>query len=163
MKIKSLAAALAAVIACVSVSGCALTVDGKTQPVAIKTNAPALYTIKNDEGATVASGVAPATVNLRRDGAPYTVSLKRTDDSQEATSQITDNLNGWLWGDLLCGIIVCGGVDLATGAAWDLDESVTVDTVANVNSVNVNSPLNTVNAGKQPVVINNTLNNTNNH
>lgn len=159
MKFKFIASALSAAVLASSLSGCALTVDGKTQPVAIKTNAPALYTVKNVDGTTVASGVAPATVTLKRDGAPYTVALKRTDDSQEATGQITDNLNGWLWGDLLCGVIICGGVDLATGAAWDLDESVTVDTVANVNAINPTSPLNTVNTGKAPVVINNTVNN----
>lgn len=160
MKLKTISAALAAVVMASSLSACCLTVDGKTQPVAIKTNAPALYSVKNADGAEVANGVAPATVNLKRGDAPYTVTLKRTQNDLPATGTITDNLNGWLWGDVLCGIIICGGVDLATGSAWDLDKSVTVNTVANSNAMQPDNPLNTVHAtGSQPVTINNTVNN----
>lgn len=159
MKIKAVAFGLSVIIGSMSLSACCLTVDGKTQPVAIKTNAPALYTIRNADGVEVADGVAPATVNLKRGDAPYTVSLRRTADSTPATSTINDNLNGWLWGDMLCGVIICGGVDLATGSAWDLDESVTVNTVG-AGQV-TGSPLNTIvpRNGNAPITINNTQNN----
>lgn len=50
MKTKSICVALSAIVAAMSLSGCALIVDGKTQPVAIKTNAPAMYTIRNGDG-----------------------------------------------------------------------------------------------------------------
>lgn len=159
MKIKFMASLVGATVLASSLSGCCLTVDGKTQPVAIKTNAPALYTIRNSEGQEVADGVAPATVNLKRGDAPYTVSLRRTATSTPITSTINDNLNGWLWGDVLCGVIICGGVDLATGSAWDLDTSVTLNTPD--ATMKIDSPLNTLNTDKAPVTINNTINNKN--
>lgn len=61
MKTKSICVALSAIVAAMSLSGCALIVDGKTQPVAIKTNAPAMYTIRNGDGEVVSTGVAPTT------------------------------------------------------------------------------------------------------
>ena len=42
MKIKAVAMAMSIVVGAVSLSGCCLVVDGKTQSVAIKTNVPAL-------------------------------------------------------------------------------------------------------------------------
>lgn len=157
MKIKAVAMAMSIVVGAVSLSGCCLVVDGKTQPVAIKNNVPALYSIRNADGQEVADGVAPATVNLKRGDAPYTISLRRTADSTPATSTINDNLNGWLWGDLFCGLIICGGVDLATGSAWDLDKEVTVTTTG--AGVVVNSPLQTIQPKGAGVTINNTVNN----
>ena len=134
-------------------------VDGKTQPVAIKTNAPALYEVKNVEGITVSQGTAPTTVNLRRDGAPYTVTLKRSSESMPNTGTVEDNLNGWLWGDLVCGIIICGGVDLATGAAWDLDKEVQIDTVSNGHDGNGTQLQMTPTPASTPITINNIQNN----
>lgn len=131
MKLRSIASVLIAALSASSLSGCALIVDGKTQPVAIKTNAPALYEVKNADGMVVSQGTAPTTVNLKRGDAPYTVTLRRSNESMPNSGTVNDNLNGWLWGDVVCGIIICGGVDLATGAAWDLDTEVKVDTVSN--------------------------------
>lgn len=131
--------------------------DGKTQQVDIQTNAPAMYTVKNADGATVSTGTAPTQVTLKRGDAPYTVTLQRTDASPKATGTVNDNLNGWLWGDLFCGIIVCGGVDLATGSAWDLDKTVRVDTMADPSNPNANA-LNTMHVTggtTSPITINN--------
>lgn len=133
-------------------------VDGKTQPVQIKTNAPALYTVKNSDGVEVANGVAPATVNLKRGDAPYTVTVKRTEKSMPITGTINDNINGWEWGNILCGVIICTGVDIATGAAWDLDTAVTVNT-PDEGQANIPAPLQTVHAAGAGVTINNTVNN----
>lgn len=161
MKIKSLCVALSAIVAAASLSGCALMVDGKTQPVAIKTNAPAMYTIKNGDGEIVSTGVAPTTVNLKRGDAPYSVTLQRTDSAPVASGSITDNLNGWLWGDIVCGVIVCGGVDLFSGAAWDLDTAVTVNTQPDPNNPNgnANNTMHVVQPTQAPITINNTVNN----
>lgn len=159
MKLKSIASVLMAAIAASSLSGCALIVDGKTQPVAIKSNAPALYEVKNDNGVVVAQGTAPTTVNLKRGDAPYTVTLRRSTESTPNTGTINDNLNGWLWGDLVCGVIICGGVDLATGSAWDLDESITVDTVSNGHDQNGTSMIIAPSPTAAPITINNTQNN----
>lgn len=159
MKTKALASLLMASFAASSLSGCALMVDGKTQPVAIKTNAPALYEVKNVEGVTVSQGTAPTTVNLRRDGAPYTVTLRRSYESMPNTGTINDNLNGWLWGDVLCGVIICGGVDLATGAAWDLDKEIKVDTVSNGHDGSGTQFQVMPSTSSTPITINNTQTN----
>lgn len=159
MKFKALALLLTAATTSISLSGCCLIVDGKTQPVAIKTNAPALYEIKNAEGQTVAQGTAPTTVNLRRGDAPYTVTLRRSSESIPNTGTITDNLNGWLWGDIACGLIVCGGVDLFTGSAWDLDKEVKVETVSNGHDTDA-APLMVAPVNPTaPITINNIVNN----
>lgn len=82
MKIKSLCVALSAVLAATTLSGCCTIVDGKSQEVAIKTNAPAMYTIRNDDGQIVSTGLAPANVSLKRGDAPFTVTLQRTDSAR---------------------------------------------------------------------------------
>ncbi|MCU6675529.1 hypothetical protein [Leclercia adecarboxylata] len=159
MKIKSIASLLAAALSASCLSGCALIVDGKTQPVAIKTNAPALYEVKNADGVVVSQGTAPTTVNLRRGDAPYTVTLRRSNESMPNTGTINDNLNGWLWGDVACGIIICGGVDLATGAAWDLDNEIKVDTVSNGHDSSGAQFQVPVLSTPTPITINNVQNN----
>jgi len=118
-----------------------------------------MYTIKNDDGEQVAQGVAPATVTLKRGDAPYVVTLQRTDASQPTTGTINDNLNGWLWGNLITplGLIL----DFAQGSAWDLDKDITINTMADVNNPNANA-LNTPHVATNtanPIVINNTVNN----
>ncbi|MEG8865921.1 hypothetical protein U4T10_22355 [Klebsiella pneumoniae] len=161
MKTKSICVALSAIVAAMSLSGSALIVDGKTQPVAIKTNAPAMYTIRNGDGEVVSTGVAPTTVNLKRGDAPYSVTLQRTDSAPITSGTVTDNLNGWLWGDIACGLIVCGGVDLITGAAWDLDTAVTVNTQPDPThpDANASNTMHVVAPTQAPITINNTVNN----
>lgn len=159
MKLKFVASLCVATAIVSSLSGCCLMVDGKTQPVAIKTNAPALYSVKNSDGVVVSEGTAPTTINLRRSDAPYTVTLRRSNESMPNSGTITDNLNGWLWGDLACGIIICGGVDLATGSAWDLDKEVEVDTVSNGHDSNGTQFEIKPAASPAPVIIHNTINN----
>lgn len=159
MKIKAIASLLVAALSVSSLSGCALIVDGKTQSVAIKTNAPALYEVKNADGVVVSQGTAPTTVNLKRGDAPYTVTLRRSNESMPNTGTVNDNLNGWLWGDLVCGIIICGGVDLATGAAWDLDTEVKIDTVSNGHDTSGTQFQMLAPSTPAPITINNTQNN----
>lgn len=158
MKTKFVASFVMASFVAVSLSGCCTVMDGKSQKVNLKTNAPAIYTIKNDDGEQVAQGVAPATVTLKRGDAPYVVTMQRTDASQPTTGTINDNLNGWLWGNIITplGLVL----DFVQGSAWDLDKEVTVNTQADVNNPNANA-LNTphVAATSSPIVINNTVNN----
>ena len=78
MKIKAVA------LACVysmSLSACCSIMDGTKQKVAINTDAPALFSVKNADGMEVAKGIAPATVNLKRGDAPYHVEVRRTETS----------------------------------------------------------------------------------
>lgn len=158
MKLNFVASVLMASFVAASLSGCCTVMDGKSQKVMIKTNAPAIYTIKNDDGEQVAQGVAPATVTLKRGDAPYVVTMQRTDASQPTTGTINDNLNGWLWGNIITplGLVL----DFVQGSAWDLDKEVVVNTQADVNNPNANA-LNTphVAAATNPIVINNTVNN----
>ncbi|WP_312269927.1 hypothetical protein [Pseudescherichia sp.] len=158
MKIKFVASFTMAAVMASSLSACCTVVDGKSQKVVINTNAPAMYTIKNDDGEQVAQGVAPATVTLKRGDAPYTITMQRTDSSQPTSGTITDNLNGWLWGDALMPLGMV--LDFVQGSAWDLDKEVTVNTLADVNNPNANA-LNTphVTAQALPIIINNTINN----
>ena len=113
-----------------SLSACCTMRDGTTQNVDIETNAPAKYKIVNESGDVVSEGVAPTVVNLKRGDAPYTVTLKRSDTSPEAKGTINDNGNGWAWGNLLFGGIIGTIVDYSDGAAWDLDKTVNIPTVA---------------------------------
>ncbi|WP_334650237.1 hypothetical protein [Klebsiella pneumoniae] len=159
MKIKSLCVALSAIVAAASLSGCATIMDGKSQKVQIKTNAPAMYTIRNDDGEIVSNGVAPTTVTLRRGDGPYNVSLQRTDSAPVASGTITDNLNGWLWGNLITPLGVI--LDFVQGSAWDLDTAVTVNTQPDPNNPNGNAQntMHVVQPTQAPITINNTVNN----
>lgn len=159
MKLKTIASVLLAGLAASSLSGCATVMDGKSQKVNINTNAPALYTIRNDDGEIVSQGVAPTTVTLKRGDAPYSVSLQRTDASPVATGAINDNLNGWLWGNLITPLGVI--LDFVQGSAWDLDTQVTVNTQADPNNPNANASntAHVVAPVAAPITINNTVSN----
>ncbi|VYU59959.1 hypothetical protein [Metakosakonia massiliensis] len=139
-------------------SGCCTMHDGTTQNVDIETNAPAKYKIVNDDGDVVAEGVAPTVVSLKRGDAPYIVTLKRSDTSPEAKGTINDNANGWAWGNILFGGIIGTIIDYSDGAAWDLDKTVNIPTIAsNKDTVD---PLTAKPAPVQSsIVINNTQNN----
>ncbi|SSD82164.1 Uncharacterised protein [Klebsiella quasipneumoniae] len=161
MKIKSLCVALSAVLAATTLSGCCTIVDGKSQEVAIKTNAPAMYTIRNDDGQIVSTGLAPANVSLKRGDAPFTVTLQRTDSAPIATGVIHDNANGWVWGNIMFGGIIGGIIVYSDGAAWDLDTAVTVNTLADPNNPNGNAQntMHVVQPTQSPITINNSISN----
>lgn len=151
MKLKLIACSLAIT----ALAGCASMHDGTTQNVDIETNAPAKYTITNEDGEVVAKGVAPTVVNLRRGDAPYIVKMKRSDTSPESTATINDNGNGWTWGNILFGGIIGTIVDYSDGAAWDLDKTVNITTAPDPKDT-----VDPLTAGpKMPITINNTVNN----
>jgi pyruvate/2-oxoacid:ferredoxin oxidoreductase beta subunit len=161
MNIKLIATAVAGFVMVSSLSGCCTIVDGKKQAVKINTNAPALFTVKNNDGEQVATGIAPATVKLNRGDAPYYVELRRTDSSPVATGTINDSSNGWMWGNILFGGLIGIGVDHFTGASRDLDDSLTVNTLADPSKPNSNA-LNTAHIASPttaPITINNTVTN----
>ena len=161
MKLKFVASICMATAIVSSLSGCCTIVDGKRQAVEIKTNAPAMFTVKNADGIKVAEGTAPATVKLERGDAPYHVTLQRTDSSPVSTGTIEDNSNGWMWGNILFGGLIGIGVDHFTGASRNLDKEITVNTLADPNNPNGNA-LNTqhvIPPITAPVTINTTINN----
>lgn len=129
-----------------SLSACCTLHDGTRQSVKINTNAPAKYTIRNEDGYIVSEGIAPAVVVLKRGDAPYKVTLKRTDSSPEAMGVIGESHNGWVWGNVFTLSLIGVGIDYATGAAWNLDDAVTVNTQEETKQyqpVVIHAPVNT--------------------
>jgi len=159
MKLKMIVSIWGIAVLASSLSACCTVMDGKSQPVAIKTNAPAMFSIHHDDGEQVAQGVAPTTVKLKRGDGPYQVTLQRTDSSPISQGTIDDNLNGWLWGNIFTplGLVL----DFVQGSAWDLDDSITVNTQQDIDNPNANA-LNTPHVATPimaPIIINNTQNN----
>lgn len=154
---KKITLALAMTLSTSLLTGCCSLVDGKTQTVSIDTNAPAKYIVKNEDGETVANGVAPAVISLKRGDAPYSVEMQRTEESPKAQGVIKDNMNGYLWGNLLFGGIIGTTIDFVSGAAYDLDPSVRIETIEDGKHYTPSAAVNS-----QPITINNTIKNTQN-
>ena len=121
------------VVAASCVSACASIVSQSSWPVTIRSiPEQAKFTIINDKGATIQTGVTPATVTLNSgagyfDGATYYVKCSR-EGSKDAYSIIDSEINGWYWSNILFGgIIGLLIIDPATGAMWKLPESVSID------------------------------------
>jgi hypothetical protein len=113
--------------------GCASIISKSTWPVIIKSIPDqASFVIINSKGETVHNGITPETVNLNSglgyfEGAKYHIKLSKQ-GNQDAYSIIDSSLNGWYWGNILFGgIIGLLIIDPATGAMWELPETVSVD------------------------------------
>lgn len=103
-----------------SIFGCATIVSGSSQDVTITSHpVSALITIENDRRQLVWSGSTPAKVELPRKHS-YVLTAE-VPGYKSATAFIDKSLNGWLIGNLLCGGIPGGVVDILTGAMWELD------------------------------------------
>ncbi|MBZ7675401.1 hypothetical protein [Klebsiella grimontii] len=111
----------------VLLAGCASIHNGTTQSVMIKTNTPAHYTIDDEDGVEVATGTAPATVSLKRGDGPYKVSLVTLDGKGIGKGVIDDSVSWWITGNIIQPIGYA--TDFITGAAWNLEPSITVNTV----------------------------------
>ncbi|POU76822.1 hypothetical protein C3387_15175 [Leclercia sp. LSNIH6] len=161
MKLKAVAVAC---ICAVSLSACCTIVDGTKQKVAINTDAPALFSVRNADGMEVAKGIAPTTVNLKRGDAPYHVEVRRTETSPVTRGDINDSSNGWMWGNILFGGLIGIGVDHFDGASRELDKQITLVTMKDPNhpEQNANDFQHVSALGEvpvTPVTINNTINN----
>jgi hypothetical protein len=110
--------------AAMGLSACASIVNGSKQDVSIKAT-PSDATIWVD-GEQVGTGSAD--IQLKR-GKEHVVEVKK---SGYRTAKVTTDksLSGWFWGNILCGGIPGGAVDLITGSAYDVDPdriSITLD------------------------------------
>lgn len=102
-------------------TGCATIVNGKTQELSVATVPPGA-TVMIDGQQTL---ITPSTVTLRRNK-DYVLTFT-LEGYQTQIVPVTSVLSGWLFGNLLLGGIIGGGVDAATGAAFTLTpESVTI-------------------------------------
>ncbi|WP_346838356.1 hypothetical protein [Microbulbifer sp. SAOS-129_SWC] len=110
-------------------SGCASILSDSTYPVTINsTPTGANYTITNEAGLDVQSGVTPDTVTLSAsDGffssASYTVKYQMA-GYNEKSFQLKAGIDGWYLGNILLGgVLGMLIVDPATGAMWKLPNS----------------------------------------
>ncbi|MGR9116345.1 MAG: hypothetical protein ACU85E_11310 [Gammaproteobacteria bacterium] len=122
---------VAAAISCIS--ACASIVSHSSWPVVIRSIPDrAKFTIINDKGVTVHSGMTPASVTLNGgagyfDGATYHLKCSR-EGYKDTYSIIDSTVNGWYWGNILFGgIIGLLIIDPATGAMWKMPEYVNLE------------------------------------
>ena len=107
-------------------SGCASVMSGRHADVTINSYpSEADLVVRNQRGQTVATGVTPAQVSLKRGNGffrrppRYTATLEKP-GYQTAEIPIRPRLNPWLLGNVGIGGIVGLAADTATGAAWRL-------------------------------------------
>ncbi|WP_444895551.1 hypothetical protein ACJJI5_01060 [Microbulbifer sp. EKSA008] len=130
--------ALGAVVAgLVTVTGCASIVSESSYPVTINsTPNGANFTIINEAGLDVHSGVTPDTITLPASNgffssASYTVKYQMA-GYNEQSFLIEAGMDGWYIGNILFGgLIGWLIVDPATGAMWKLPESAHVTLQSN--------------------------------
>lgn len=110
-------------------SGCASIFSDSTYPVTINSNPTgANFTVTNEAGLDVHSGVTPDTITLEAsDGffssASYTVNYQMA-GYHERSFELKAGMDGWYIGNILLGgLIGMLIVDPATGAMWKLPES----------------------------------------
>jgi len=111
----------------VALTGCASIVSKSDWPVAITSSENGVpFTVKNEDGISVASGKTPSTITLASgngyfDGADYTIT------TPGGIMPLTSRLNGWYFGNFLFGgLIGMAIVDPLTGAMWKLPAVVQV-------------------------------------
>jgi hypothetical protein len=117
--------------AALALCGCASIFNGQTQAVTIK-SAPegAAIVITNRAGESIHSGVAPATVTLKR-GAGYFKSetykvVMKKEGFADREVTITGSVSGWYIGNILFGgLIGMLAVDPNTGGMYVFPETVT--------------------------------------
>lgn len=112
---------LAAVLSAVFFYGCASIFTGTDQTVSINSSpTKADFVVKEMKGGVeVTSGTTPATIKLAKKN-EYTVAIKLP-GYKDATVAITQSLQGWFWGNLICGGVVGMIIDYVDGAMWDLE------------------------------------------
>lgn len=122
-----------AVAGMVFATGCASILSDSDYPVTIKSNpAGANFTVTDEAGLDVHSGVTPDTVTLAAsDGffssASYTIKYQMA-GYHEQSFQLRSGMDGWYIGNILVGgLIGMLIVDPATGAMWKLPESANVN------------------------------------
>ncbi len=113
-------------IAAMGIMGCATIFKGTTQDISVKsTPDKATVTIKTMAGMETFSGTTPVTAKLAKKYA-YIATIKM-DGYKETTIQISQSLEGWFIGNVLCGGILGMIIDFANGAMWKLEpESINI-------------------------------------
>lgn len=111
-------------------TGCATIISGSTHPVTIDSNpSQAPFTVTNEAGVKIHSGITPATVALKSgagyfDGETYLVNYSK-EGFLDSQSVIDSSINGWYFGNIFFGgLIGFLMADPLTGAMYDLPKNV---------------------------------------
>ena len=110
--------------ACATIAG-----GGGRQNVNVMTSDNSQVQAKILNGTDVITTVLPSTVNLKRRNAATTVSIIPNDRIQATNYSVNSHLNVWFLGNILIGGLIGSTTDIASGAAWQYDNSVIVPVV----------------------------------
>lgn len=121
-------------------TGCASIVSDSQYPVSL-TSTPdhAEFTVRNEDGVTVAGGMTPSTVMLKSgsgyfNGETYIIQFKKDGYTSRAIT-LNSSMDGWYFGNLIFGGLVgLFIVDPLTGAMWKLPTTAYVDLVPNTTA-----------------------------
>lgn len=137
--VQKLAAALS-ISSAVLLSGCASIVSDSQYPVAVSSTPDhAEFTIRNEDGITVAGGMTPSTVMLKSgagffNSETYVIQFQKDGYSSRVVT-LDSSVDGWYFGNLLFGGLVgLFIVDPMTGAMWKLPTTAYADLVPNTTA-----------------------------
>jgi len=96
-------------------SGCASIIDGKTQTVTFNSGPEGAQVIING----LPMGVTPTSISLKRSDYDNANVLFKKEGYQDQTATIHTKLNGWFWGNIICGGLLGSATDGISGAMWE--------------------------------------------
>ena len=104
----------------VGLGGCATIFKGTSQEIFVNSDpARAQIIVKTMKGEDAFRGATPATMDLDRSD-EYIVTI-RLAGYRDNTVLIHQDIEGWWFGNLLCGGIIGGAIDALDGAMWKLN------------------------------------------
>lgn len=116
----SASVAVALIAATLLAAGCATIIKGSKHKVTINsTPSQANVVIKTTGGIVAYEGTTPVTTEVSKKN-EYLVTLTMEGYKEKTVSITKDGIQGWFWGNILCGGIIGIVVDLVTGAINDL-------------------------------------------
>lgn len=127
---KQFATIPSAVVMAIAVSGCASIAGGHNQDLSVDTKKDGIAVtqvdckLSNDKGTWHVT--TPASVTVRRSFEDLAVNCEK--DGQEPGSlTVKSSTKGLAFGNILFGGVIGAGVDMASGAAYDYPQSITVE------------------------------------
>ena len=127
MKIRTVAFAVGITLL---TSGCAtLFGGGAKQQITINSNMPMKVSIGyvTDENKTLTgkqSFTTPSTITMLRESDDL---LLTSDNDEFESIKIESKMNNWVWGDILATSLLSTTVDAVTGAMWEYDDNITIE------------------------------------
>ena len=119
-------AAVASLIAAVSMCGCASITKGTTQAINVDTancGKPTVCTATNKKGSW--EFTAPGPVTIEKSDDPLVIRCK--DGVDYVTRTIAPDDDAMVWGNVLFGGVIGAAVDSSTDAHWEVPPSITIN------------------------------------